>query len=251
MKAISEFKEHLRYVNNYYIKHRYYEAEKLGELASEFWKVCDANNIEYDDTKLSTTNSYLLSIKNDCLEIRAKLAKMDLNDEEKRIYEMVDYTLLNFFHFNERDLITKDGIIKKAFELKDNGFKNSQVFESIKTWLFDELGYDNKQLKHRFRFELKDIDLFTQLMMNSSLFKIKKAFITKETIVKKAYELKNKGTKNPEVFDKIKEWLFIDYKFDNQELKSKFGFELNDYETFRRFRTKNIGIIHRENRNRS
>ena len=179
MKAISKFKENLRYVNNYHIKHRYYEVKKIGELAHEFWKVCEASNIEYDDAKLSITNSNLLSIKNDCLEIRAKLTKIDANEEEKRIYTIVDYTLMNFFHFNERDLITKETIIKKAFELKDNGCKNLEVFDKIKDWLFHELGFNNKQLKHRF------------------------------------------------------------------------GFELHDYETFRRFRTKNIGIIYSDNRNRS
>lgn len=162
MKAISEFKEHLRYVNSHHVKHRYYEVKKLGELASEFWKVCEVSNIEYDEAKLTITNSDLFSIKKDCQEIRAKLTKIDANEEEKRIYDIVDYTLLNFFHFNERDLITKEAIIKKAFDLKDYGYKNLEVFDKIKDWLFNELGFDNNQLKHRFGFELNDFESFTR-----------------------------------------------------------------------------------------
>jgi hypothetical protein len=162
MKAISEFKEHLRYVNHHHIKHRYYEVKKLGLIASEFWKVCEVSNIEYDDAKLTITNSNLFSIKNDCLEIRAKLTKLDTKEEEKRIYDIVDYTLLNFFHFNERDLITKETIIKKAFELKNDGCKNSEVFDKIKEWLFDELGFDNNQLKNKFGFELNDHESFNR-----------------------------------------------------------------------------------------
>ena len=162
--AISQFKEQLRYVNNHHIKHRYYEVKKLGELAHEFWEVCEALNIEYDDAKLTITSSNLFSIKNDCLEIRAKLTKIDANEEEKRIYDIVDYTLLNFFHFNERDLITKEEVVKKAFELKDDGCKNVEVFDKIKDWLFDEIGFDNNQLKHKFGFELNDPEMFNRFI---------------------------------------------------------------------------------------
>ncbi len=53
-----------------------------------------------------------------------------------------------------RDNLTKDEIVQKALDLKNDGMKDEPLFNHIKKWLFNDLGFTNSELKMRFNFEL-------------------------------------------------------------------------------------------------
>ncbi len=71
----------------------------------------------------------------------------------------------------EKQSLTKDIILQKGNELKEAGMKVENVFEKIKSWLFDELNFDNKELKTRFGFKLHEHESahesFNKLLTNA------------------------------------------------------------------------------------
>ena len=110
MKAIEDFKDELKILNASYLKHEEcggFNVSKLGKLASLFIKTCTDENIIYQEGGKTVINNMLLSIRNDCLEIRKKLTRIDLSTNEVRIHTIVDATLINFFYYSERTLLTK------------------------------------------------------------------------------------------------------------------------------------------------
>lgn len=165
MKAIEDFKDELRILNNLYLKHEEcggYNVSKLGELASLFIKTCTVENITFHKDGKTLINNMLTTIRNDCLEIRKKLTRIDLNTDEVRIYTIVDATLINFFYYSDRTLLTKKDIVLKAFEYKESKVKTLEIYELMQEWLFDELGFNNEELKHKFGFELNDPESFNR-----------------------------------------------------------------------------------------
>lgn len=167
MKAIEDFKDELRILNASYLKHEDcggFNVSKLGELASLFIKTCTDENITYQENDKTAINNMLLSIKNDCLEIRKKLTRIDLSTNEVRIHTIVDVTLINFFYYSERTLLTKKDIVLKAYEYKESKVKTLEIYERIQKWLFDELGFNNKEIKHKFGFVLNDPDSFNRFI---------------------------------------------------------------------------------------
>ena len=167
MKAIEDFKDELRILNASYLKHEDcggFNVSRLGELASLFIKTCTDENITYQENDKTAINNMLLSIRNDCLNIRKKLTRNDLSTNEVRIHTIVDATLINFFYYSERTLLTKKDIVLKAYEYKESKVKTIEIYERIQKWLFDELGFNNKELKHKFGFELNDPDSFNRFI---------------------------------------------------------------------------------------
>ena len=177
MNAIEDFKDELRILNAIYLKHEDcggFNVTRLGELASIFIKTCNDENIIYQDGGKTAVNNMLLSIRNDCLEIRKKLTRIDLSINEVRIHTIVDATLINFFYYSERTLVTKKDIVLKAYEYKESKVKTLEIFERMQKWLFDELGFNNKVLKHKFGFELNDPDSFNRFINKNRKLTYKK-----------------------------------------------------------------------------
>ena len=176
MKPIVELADELRLLNTIYLKNRMYEVLKFQTLVRSFIEFCDMNNIEFIEKKVTRLNAKLRSIKTDCIEIRSKLIRLDLSNEEKVIYMLADSILLDFFHSEERDLMTKPFIVKKAHELKQENTV-LETYDLIHQWLFKELGYDNKQLHYLFGFEMKDPDSFNRFINKN----IKLLFINRKS----------------------------------------------------------------------
>lgn len=176
MKPIVELADELRLLNTIYLKNRMYEVLRFQTLVHRFIEFCDTDNIEFIEKKVTRLNAKLRSIKTDCIEIRSKLTKLDLSNEEKVVYMLVDSILLEFFHSKERDLMTKTSIVKKAHELKEK-HTVLETYDLIHQWLFKELGYDNKQPQNLFGFEMKDPDSFNRFINKN----IKLLFINRKS----------------------------------------------------------------------
>ena len=176
MKPIVELADELRLLNTIYLKNRMYEVLRFQTLVHRFIEFYDTDNIEFIEKKVTRLNAKLRSIKTDCIEIRSKLTKLDLSNEEKVVYMLVDSILLEFFHSKERDLMTKTSIVKKAHELKEK-HTVLETYDLIHQWLFKELGYDNKQLQNLFGFEMKDPDSFNRFINKN----IKLLFINRKS----------------------------------------------------------------------
>ena len=177
MNAIEDFKDELRILNASYLKHEDcggFNVSRLGELASLFIKTCTDENIVYQEGGKTVVNNMLLSIRNDCLEIRKKLTRVDLSINEVRLHTIVDATLINFFYYSERTLLTKKDIVLKAYEYKESKVKTLEIYERIQKWLFDELGFNNEELKHKFGFELNDPDSFNRFINKNRKLTYKK-----------------------------------------------------------------------------
>ena len=152
--------------------------DKEGTVRNTFEKILQdklskMEQIEFIETKVEGNLKKLQSLRQDLDRYLLELNDWDgartyfnrlaqrLNPDFDAIDEINEFSDLLDKHINsinsiQREKLTKDEIVQKALDLKNDGMKDEPLFNHFKEWLFDDLGFTNPELKKRFNFELHE-----------------------------------------------------------------------------------------------
>ncbi len=82
-----------------------------------------------------------------------------------------DYLVFNKIKFlpkNEKETIQRMDILNKAKNSYDEGTSRKLVFDQIRNWLIDKLGFTDSEIKDRFGFSISDMDSFARTVNNNT-----------------------------------------------------------------------------------
>lgn len=119
----------------------------------------DVHNNPYVSKHLIEATNYginlFLKMRDPIFEVAVNLAKK-IHPLENILEDSLFHGKLSTTKDYKKRILTRRDIVHKAHELKDNGMEVEDMFNFIKKWLFEELGFSKSELKLRFKFEIKD-----------------------------------------------------------------------------------------------
>lgn len=71
---------------------------------------------------------------------------------------------------NKKEELTREQIFNKASRYKRDGMKVREMFKKIRTWLIDDMGFTENEIKKRYDFSLKNPDNFNRVVNKNTPF---------------------------------------------------------------------------------